>query len=134
MIKIKRIYDQPAKEDGYRILIDRLWPRGMTKENAKIDLWLKEVAPSDDLRKWFHRDPEKWEEFRSKYENELKTKQDLLHKIKQFEQQKGTITLLYSARNEKRNNAIALDDFLENKNRHSCTTERHNSRWHTSKS
>jgi len=113
MIKIKRIYDQPAKEDGYRILIDRLWPRGMTKENAKIDLWLKEVAPSDDLRKWFHRDPEKWEEFRSKYENELKTKQDLLHKIKQFEQQKGTITLLYSARNEKRNNAVALSGFLE---------------------
>jgi uncharacterized protein YeaO (DUF488 family) len=113
MIKIKRIYDQPAKEDGYRILIDRLWPRGMTKENAKIDLWLREVAPSDDLRKWFHRDPEKWEEFRSKYENELKTKQDLLHKIKQFEKQKGTITLLYSARNEKRNNAVALSGSLE---------------------
>ena len=113
MIKIKRIYSQPAKEDGYRILIDRLWPRGMTKENAKIDLWLREVAPSDDLRKWFHRDPEKWEEFRSKYENELKTKQDLLHKIKQFEKQKGTITLLYSARNEKRNNAVALSGSLE---------------------
>ena len=113
MIKIKRIYAQPAKEDGYRILIDRLWPRGMTKENAKIDLWLKEIAPSDELRKWFHRDPEKWEEFRSKYENELKTKQDLLHKIKQFEKQKKIVTLLYSARNEKRNNAIALSDFLE---------------------
>jgi uncharacterized protein YeaO (DUF488 family) len=134
MIKIKRIYSQPAKEDGYRILIDRLWPRGMTKENAKIDLWLKEVAPSDDLRKWFHRDPEKWEEFRSKYENELKTKQDLLHKIKQFEKQKGTITLLYSARNEKRNNAVALSGFLEKQNRHSSITERHNSQWHTSKS
>ncbi|HML04059.1 MAG TPA: DUF488 family protein [Candidatus Bathyarchaeia archaeon] len=113
MIKIKRIYAQPAREDGHRILIDRLWPRGIAKENAKIDLWLKEIAPSDELRKWFHRDPEKWEEFRNKYENELKTKQGLLHKIKQFEKEKGTVTLLYSARNEKRNNAIALGDFLE---------------------
>jgi len=113
MIKIKRIYDQPSGEDGYRILIDRLWPRGMTKENAKIDLWLKEVAPSDNLRNWFSHDPEKWEEFRRKYKEELKTKQELLNEIKQLEKEKGTVTLLYSSREEKYNNAVALSGFLK---------------------
>ena len=113
MIKTKRIYDKPAKEDGYRILIDRLWPRGMAKENAKIDLWLKEVAPSDNLRNWFSHDPEKWEEFRSKYKEELKTKQELLNEIIRLEKEKGTVTLLYSSREEKYNNAVALNGFLK---------------------
>lgn len=113
MIKIKRIYDPSEKEDGYRILIDRLWPRGLTKEKAKIDLWLKEIAPSNDLRKWFAHDPEKWEEFKNKYKEELKTKQELLHKIKQLEKEKKTVTMLYSAKEKEHNNAVALSDFLK---------------------
>lgn len=113
MIRIKRIYDPPAKEDGYRILVDRLWPRGLTKEKAKIDLWLKEIAPSNDLRKWFSHDPEKLEEFKSKYKEELKIKQELLHKIKQLEKEKETVTMLYSAKNEEHNNAVVLSDFLK---------------------
>jgi uncharacterized protein YeaO (DUF488 family) len=113
MIKIKRVYDVPSKEDGYRILIDRLWPRGLTKEKAKIDLWLKEIAPSNELRKWFFHDPEKWEEFRKRYRKELANKQELLRKIVQLEKEKGDITLLYSTKETEYNNAIALQDFLK---------------------
>jgi uncharacterized protein YeaO (DUF488 family) len=113
MIKIKRVYDPPAKEDGYRILIDRLWPRGLTKERAKIDLWLKEIAPSNELRKWFNHDPEKWEEFKAKYEKELTNKQNLLHEIKQLEKEKGIVTLLYSTKETEHNNAVALNGFLK---------------------
>jgi uncharacterized protein YeaO (DUF488 family) len=82
MIKIKRIYDKASEEDGLRILVDRLWPRGMSKGKAKVDLWLKEVAPSDDLRKWFSHDPQKWQEFKKRYGKELKDKQELLRIIK----------------------------------------------------
>jgi uncharacterized protein YeaO (DUF488 family) len=112
MIKIKRIYDQSAKEDGFRILVDRLWPRGMSKDKAKVDLWLREIAPSDDLRKRFCHNPERWEEFKKKYELELKDKQELLHKIKQAEKEKGTLTLLYGAKDEERNNAVVLSAIL----------------------
>jgi len=112
--KIKRIYEKPEREDGYRILVDRLWPRGLSKDKAKIDLWIKEIAPSDETRKWFSHDPRKWEEFKKRYKNELKDKKNLLVKIKEIENEKGTITLLYSAKEEKYNNAVALDDFLRN--------------------
>jgi uncharacterized protein YeaO (DUF488 family) len=112
MIKIKRVYDLPAKDDGFRILVDRLWPRGMTKEKAKIDLWLKEIAPSDELRKWFGHDPKKWQEFKSKYKAELKNKKELLAKIKQMEKEKRTVTLLYSTKETEHNNAVALSTFL----------------------
>lgn len=112
MIKIKRVYDSPAKDDDFRILVDRLWPRGMTKEKAKVDLWLKEVAPSDDLRRWFAHDPKRWQEFKSKYRAELKNKQELLAKIKQMEKEKGMVTLLYSAKDEEHNNAVALSAIL----------------------
>jgi uncharacterized protein YeaO (DUF488 family) len=112
MIQIKRVYDSPAKDEGFRILVDRLWPRGMTKEKAKVDLWLKEIAPSDDLRQWFAHDPKKWQEFKSKYAAELKNKQELLAKIKQIEKEKGTVTLLYSAKETEHNNAVALSDIL----------------------
>jgi uncharacterized protein YeaO (DUF488 family) len=88
MIKTKRIYDQASKEDGYRILVDKLWPRGLSKEAAKVDLWLKEVAPSDELRKWFSHDPKKWKEFKERYEQELKNKVELFHKIKRIEEEK----------------------------------------------
>jgi len=114
MMKIKRVYDLPAKEDGFRILVDRLWPRGISKEKAKIDLWLREIAPSDNLRKWFSHDPKKWKKFKEKYEVELKNKKELLRKIKQIEEEKETVTLLYAAKDEKCNNAIILSDALKN--------------------
>ena len=113
MIKTKRIYESPAKEDGFRILVDRLWPRGMQKEKAKIDLWLKDIAPSDDLRKWFAHDPQKWEEFKKKYAKEIAKKEGLLNEIRQIEKEKGTVTLLYSARETEHNNAVALKIILE---------------------
>jgi uncharacterized protein YeaO (DUF488 family) len=113
MIKIKRVYDSPAKDDGFRILVDRLWPRGMTKEKAKVDLWLKEVAPSNDLRQWFAYDPKKWQEFQSRYKAELKDKPELLAKIKQMEKEKRTVTLLYSTKEIEHNNAVALRAILE---------------------
>jgi uncharacterized protein YeaO (DUF488 family) len=113
MIKTKRIYESPAEEDGFRILVDRLWPRGMQKEKAKIDLWLKEIAPSDDLRKWFAHESQKWEEFKKKYAKKLATKEGLLNEIRQMEKEKGTVTFLYSARDTEHNNAVALKIILE---------------------
>lgn len=113
MIRLKRVYDQASKEDGFRILVDRLWPRGMPKDKVKADLWLKEVAPSDDLRKWFSHDPKKWQEFKKRYEKELKDKQELLRKMKQAEKEKGTVTILYSAKDEEHNQAVALAAFLQ---------------------
>ena len=111
MIRIKRIYEQAAEEDGFRILVDRLWPRGVKKETAKIGLWLKEVAPSNELRKWFSHDSEKWEEFKKRYVKELAAKQPLLKEIRRME--KGTVTLFYSARDVEHNNAVALKAFLD---------------------
>jgi uncharacterized protein YeaO (DUF488 family) len=113
MIRIKRIYEQTAEEDGFRILVDRLWPRGLSKKKAKVDLWLKEIAPSSELRKWFSHDPDKWEEFKKKYEQELLTKQPLLKEIRQMETQEETVTLLYSAKAMEHNNAVALKAILE---------------------
>lgn len=110
---MKRVYDAPSKEDGYRILVDRLWPRGLTKEKAKVDLWLKEIAPSNELRKWFSHDPKKWEEFRNRYGKELATKQELLRKIVQLEKEKDVVTLLYSTKERERNNVVALQSFLK---------------------
>ena len=111
-LKIKRIYAESAKTDGYRILVDRLWPRGLTKEKAKIDLWLKEIAPSNDLRQWYSHDPNKWGEFKNRYFKELKSKKDLIDLIRQ---KKGIVTLLFGSKEEKLNNAVALKEYLENK-------------------
>ncbi len=113
MFKTKRAYESPAAEDGFRILIDRLWPRGTSKEKAKIDLWIKEIAPSNDLRKWFSHDPEKWAEFQKKYKQELSTKQELLKKIKQIEKEKGIVTLVYSTRETEHSNAVVLKAVLD---------------------
>lgn len=113
MIHIKRVYENAAKDDGYRILVDRLWPRGIKKEGSAIDLWLKEIAPSAALRKWFSHDPKKWHSFFAKYQNELKVKEAELKKIEQLEKEKGVVTLLYSARNANYNNAIVLRDVLK---------------------
>jgi uncharacterized protein YeaO (DUF488 family) len=111
-IKIKRIYEPPAKDDGIRILVDRLWPRGLSKEKAKINLWLKEIAPSDQLRKWYGHDPKKWTEFREKYSSELKDKDELIQLITR-KLKEGTITFLYSSKEDKLNNAVALKDYIE---------------------
>jgi uncharacterized protein YeaO (DUF488 family) len=113
VIRIKRIYEPAVEEDGFRVLIDRLWPRGIKKEKAKIDTRLKEVAPSNELRKWFSHDPKKWERFKKKYAEELASKQELLKEIRQIEKEKGTVTLLYSARDLEHNNAAALKAVLE---------------------
>ena len=112
MIKTKRVYEKAAKEDGTRVLVDRLWPRGISKKAAKIDQWLREIAPSDRLRKWFAHDPKKWQVFKQKYVKELESKKDLAEKLKDVSRS-GTLTLLYSARDELHNQAIALKEFLE---------------------
>lgn len=108
-VSIKRIYDEPRDSDGIRILVDRLWPRGISKERAKIDEWVKEIAPSEKLRKWFNHDLNKWSEFKKKYTEELKNKEaeKLLLKI---EDRKAT--LLYGAKDSEHNDAIVLRDFL----------------------
>ena len=111
-IKIKRVYEEPDPGDGSRILVDRLWPRGMTKEKARVDLWLKEVAPSSELRKWFAHEPEKWKKFRVHYETELRHNEHLLEMLVRKARQ-GPITLLYAARDEKHNEALVLKEFLE---------------------
>lgn len=113
MIKIKRIYEAPNKEDGFRILIDRLWPRGLSKEKAKIDLWLKDVAPSDQLRKWFTHDPAKWAIFKHKYFSELSNKKAVIDEIKK--RAKSGVTLLYAAKDEQHNNAQALKEYIKAK-------------------
>lgn len=113
MIKIKRVYEPPSKEDGYRILVDRLWARGLTKEKARIDLWLKEIAPSNELRKWYNHDPKKWDVFKEKYRKELEGKEELLEQIKKLEKEYKTITLLYSSKEEKLNNAAALLELIK---------------------
>jgi uncharacterized protein YeaO (DUF488 family) len=109
---MKRIYEETSEEDGFRILVDRLWPRGLSKDKARVDLWLKDVAPSDDLRKWFSHDLQKWLELKKRYQTELQQKHELVHKIKQEEKENGTVTLLYSAKDEEHNQAVALLTFL----------------------
>jgi uncharacterized protein YeaO (DUF488 family) len=88
MIKIKRVYEKPDDSDGFRILVDKLWPRGLTKDKAAIDLWFKNIAPSDGLRKWFSHSPERWEEFKIRYKEELKNKVDLLAEPKKLNRRK----------------------------------------------
>ncbi len=110
-IKIKRIYEEPKKSDGFRILVDRLWPRGIKKDQAAIDLWLKEIAPSDALRKWFDHDPKKWPEFQKRYAKELTAKQEWVDTVKK-EAKRKTVTLLFGAKEAEYNNAVALRNFI----------------------
>ncbi|MGH8564418.1 MAG: DUF488 domain-containing protein [Gammaproteobacteria bacterium] len=112
MIKLKRAYEKPAEDDGERILVERLWPRGLTKLGARIDLWLKDVAPSTELRRWFGHDPDKWKEFRRRYQKELKDNNDLIKLLKR-KATAGTITLIYAARDEEHNSALVLKRFLQ---------------------
>ncbi|HWB94497.1 MAG TPA: DUF488 domain-containing protein [Puia sp.] len=111
-LKIKRVYEKPAKEDGTRILVDRLWPRGLTKEKARIDLWLKEIAPSTELRKWFGHEPDKWEEFQKRYRAELRTNKEQVSLLME-ERKKGVVTLVYGAKDEEHNEALVLKNWLD---------------------
>lgn len=110
-IKIKRVYDSPSPDDGFRILIDRLWPRGLSKETAKVDLWLKDLTPSHALRKWFHHDPARWQEFQKRYAKELDQHSQAIRELLIYAQQQP-VTLLYGARNPDCNNAVALKAYV----------------------
>jgi uncharacterized protein YeaO (DUF488 family) len=116
VIKLKRAYEKASKKDGERILVERLWPRGMTKEAARVDLWLKEIAPSAELRKWFAHDPEKWAEFCKRYRSELKVKTDLIDLLKK-KAKVATVTFVYAARDTERNSALLLKEFIERSKR-----------------
>jgi len=111
-VKIKRIYEEPDPKDGLRLLVDRLWPRGLSKEKAHVDRWLKEIAPSDELRHWFGHDPAKWQEFRTRYRGELAATRPLLDEIAELAH-KEPVTLLYAAKDEEHNNAVVLKELLE---------------------
>jgi uncharacterized protein YeaO (DUF488 family) len=111
-VQVKRVYDKPAASDGCRILVDRLWPRGLTKEAAAVDLWLKDIAPSNDLRHWYGHEPGKWAEFKIRYYQELRTRPEPVRVI-QKKIQEGPATLLYSSKELRLNNAVALAEFLK---------------------
>ncbi len=114
MIRLKRVYEEDAPEDGTRYLIERLWPRGMKKAALRIDSWLKEAGPSPELRKWFSHDPAKWQEFRRRYEAELDRAPGVWAPILEATR-KGTVTLLYSSHDTEHNNAVALKEYIEHK-------------------
>ncbi len=111
-IYLKRAYDKPAKGDGFRVLVDRVWPRGVTKEQLKMDTWLKTIAPSASLRKWFGHDPEKWEEFRRRYFKELDSHPEEIRLLRE-QMRKGDVTLVFGAKETRFNNAEAIREYLE---------------------
>ena len=113
-ITLKRVYEEPAPADGLRVLVERLWPRGLSKEKVKIHLWLKDAAPSTELRKWFRHDPDKWGEFKQRYFAELAANEDTLLPITK-RTASGPITFVYSSREERFNNAVALKEFIESR-------------------
>lgn len=110
-VRIKRIYGDPEDADGYRILVDRIWPRGVSKERAKLDLWLREVAPTTELRKWFHHEEPKWPEFRERYRSELDGN-SAVGELRALISEHDPVTLLYSAHDENENQAVVLRDYL----------------------
>jgi len=112
MLRIKRVYEERSDADGRRILVDRIWPRGISKERAGIDLWMKDIAPSDELRRWFGHDPERWDEFRTRYKRELAEKLDLISALKKMDRE-GTVTLIYAAKDTDHNNAVVLKEAIE---------------------
>jgi uncharacterized protein YeaO (DUF488 family) len=116
MICLKRAYEAPSKADGERVLVERLWPRGLTKARAAVDRWLKEVAPSPQLRKWFGHDPEKWEEFERRYWKELQGRKEVVDLRRKA--QRHTLTFVYAARDEEHNGAVALKAFIERGRHH----------------
>ena len=113
MVRVKRVYEKASKDDGWRVLVDRLWPRGLTKAAASADVWLKDVAPSDALRKWFGHEPKKWTAFQKKYRAELAKKKQMIRELRKMEKEHGTLTLLYGAKDKKRNQAVTLAEVLK---------------------
>lgn len=111
-VRIKRVYEEPTASDGKRILIDRLWPRGLTKEKAKVDLWLKAIAPSIELRQWFGHDPSKWDAFKERYHDELQKSGEIVSTLVE-QLKKGKVTLVYGAKDEEHNDAVVLKEYLE---------------------
>jgi uncharacterized protein YeaO (DUF488 family) len=111
IIKLKRAYEEPSAQDGTRVLVDRLWPRGLRKQDAGIDHWFKEIAPSAELRKWFAHDPARWSDFRRRYTAELRRHSEQIEQLRQLAR-RGTITLVYGARDEEHNDAVVLRDVL----------------------
>jgi uncharacterized protein YeaO (DUF488 family) len=112
MLQIKRVYEERSDSDGRRILVDRLWPRGVSRERAGIDQWMKDLAPSDQLRRWFGHDPSRWEEFRARYLRELAEKEDLISTLREMNRE-GTVTLIYAAKDPHHNNAEVLKEVIE---------------------
>ncbi len=112
MFTTQRIYDDPRDDGSYRVLVDRIWPRGISKDDARLDDWLKDLAPSNELRKWFGHDPEKWPEFRKRYFGELRPKDEIISKLLEMEKEHGHVTLLYAAKDEEHNNARALMEYI----------------------
>jgi uncharacterized protein YeaO (DUF488 family) len=110
-LKIKRVYEHPDAQDGTRILVDRLWPRGLTKAKASVDVWMKDVAPSTTLRKWFAHDPDKWAEFKTRYRAELRANKEQVARLK-TEMGKKRVTLVYGAKDEEHNEALVLQEYL----------------------
>ena len=111
-VQLKRVYLKPAKSDGCRILVDRLWPRGLSKQKAKVDHWLRDIAPSTGLRKWYSHDPERWTEFQRRYRAELKVRKDAVKELKALLKQHRDVTFLFSSKEEELNNAAALKAYL----------------------
>jgi uncharacterized protein YeaO (DUF488 family) len=112
VLRLKRVYDPVEPDDGRRILVDRLWPRGLTREAAALDAWIKDIAPSDQLRRRFGHDPQNWEEFRSSYIEELSAHGDLISRLR-LESSQATLTLLYAAKDTRHNNAVILKSIIE---------------------
>jgi uncharacterized protein YeaO (DUF488 family) len=112
MIKLKRVYEEASRQDGLRVLVERLWPRGVSKKQAAVNLWLKDVAPSPELRQWFGHDPARWPQFKKRYWAELRENTDAVDLLREKGKQ-GTVTLVYAARDEAHNGALALKRFLE---------------------
>lgn len=113
MLVLKRIYEPSSEDDGFRILVDRLWPRGVSKEKAALDLWLKDIGPSTELRQWFAHDPEKWLEYKAKYKIELQDKIEYLQEIRTATQQHKRVTLLYGAKDQEHNEALVIAEVLK---------------------
>lgn len=114
-IKLERIYNNPKGDNGFRILVDRLWPRGLSKDKIKVDLWQKDIAPSNSLRKWFGHDEKKWDEFKRRYFKELDKKRDAVNTVIEKAKEQHSVTLLYATKEEKFNNAVALKEYLDEK-------------------
>jgi uncharacterized protein YeaO (DUF488 family) len=111
-IRLKRVYEKPAPDDGLRVLVERLWPRGLSKELAAVDLWIKDVAPSPELRRWFNHDPARWDEFQRRYRAELRQKKDMVDELRQ-KCRDGIATFVYAARDEQHNGALVLKAYFE---------------------